>query len=70
MDHDRLTETEHSLAGADRLWRAEVTKRFGPDGVLLHGYRPEGRGEPGTAMRRAFEMRQQAIVAWRQARHS
>ncbi|WP_336490270.1 hypothetical protein [Methylobacterium nigriterrae] len=70
MDYDRLTETEHSFASADRLWRAEVMRRFGPDGVLLHGYLPEGRGEPGTVMRRAFETRQRAILAWRQARHS
>ncbi len=36
MDAQRLIETEHQLALADRVWRAEVQRLHGPDGVLLH----------------------------------
>ncbi len=68
MDAQRLIETEHHLALADRVWRAELRRLHGPDGVLLHGYGPLGRGEPGTQQRTAYEVRQAAIAAWRQAR--
>ncbi len=69
MDPRCLNETEAALSASDRRWRGEVTKRFGPDGVLLFGYLPQAQGESGTPMRLAFEARMKAIAAWRQARH-
>lgn len=68
MDAQRLIETEHHLALADRVWRAEVKRLYGPDGVLLHGYGPLGRGEPGTRQRAAYDVRRAAIATWRQVR--
>jgi hypothetical protein len=68
MNAQRLVETEHRLALADRAWRAEVQRLHGPDGVLLHGYGPLGRGEPGTPQRMAYEARRAAVAAWRQVR--
>lgn len=68
MTTQRLIDTEHQLAQADRLWRAEVRRRHGPDGVLLHGYGPLGMGEPGTSQRAAYDIRRAAIAAWRRER--
>ncbi|MGF3026280.1 hypothetical protein ACQVP2_26090 [Methylobacterium aquaticum] len=68
MDAQRLIETEHQFALADRVWRAELRRLHGPDGVLLHGYGPLGMGEPGTQQRTAYDVRRAAIAAWRQAR--
>jgi hypothetical protein len=63
-----LIETEHSFTSADRRWRTEVGRSFGADAVLLYGHLPQARGEPETTMRRAFDARQEAMTAWRQAR--
>jgi hypothetical protein len=68
MTRQRLIETEHLLASTDRAWRAEVSRLHGPDGVLMYGYGPLGRGEPGSPQRLAYEARQVAVAAWRQAR--
>ena len=69
MDRQNLSDTEGDLTRADRFWRTEITRSFGPDGVLLHGFSSAGRGEPGSKVRRAYEARERAIAAWRQARH-
>jgi hypothetical protein len=68
MDIERFAETESALAVTDRLWRAEMRRVFGPDGVLLHGFGAERQGAPGTRLRTAFEARRRAIAAWRQVR--
>lgn len=68
MDDARLAETESALAVTDRLWRAEMQRTFGPDGVLLHGFGAERQGEPGTRLRQAFEARSAAVAAWRNER--
>lgn len=67
MAQSILSETEHAFTSADRRWRTEVGRSFGADGVLRYGHLPQARGEPETAMRRAFEARREAITAWRQA---
>ena len=68
MAQSDLIKTERSFTSADRRWRTEVGRSYGADAVLLYGHLPQARGEPETAMRRAFEARQEAITAWRQAR--
>jgi len=68
MDIERLAETESTLSITDRLWRAEMRKVFGSDGVLLHGFGAERQGAPGTRLRTAFEARRSAIAAWRHVR--
>lgn len=68
MDPARLALTESTLAVTDRLWRAEMRRSFGPDGVLLYGFGAERQGEPGTRLRQAFEARTAAVTAWRNER--
>jgi hypothetical protein len=68
MAQSILSETEHSFTSADRRWRTEVGRSLGTDVVLLYGHLPQAQGEPDTAMRQAFDARQEAMRAWRQAR--
>lgn len=68
MPMNRLAETEAGLARTDHVWRSEMTRRYGPDGVLQLGYSEEARGEDGTPMRRAYEARQHAVALWRHER--
>jgi len=70
MTTNRLAETEAMLARTDRAWRSEMTRLYGPDGVLRFGYGREGRGEDGTPVRQAFEARRHAIASWRQERRA
>ena len=68
MHMNRLAETEAVLARTDRAWRLEVTRLYGPNGVLRFGYSHEGRGEDGTPVRRAYEARRHAVASWRRER--
>lgn len=65
---NRLAETEAVLARTDRAWRSEVTRLYGPDGVLRFGYSGEGRGEDGTPIRHAYDARRDAVALWRHER--
>ncbi|MCJ2011421.1 hypothetical protein [Methylobacterium sp. J-076] len=65
---DRLALTESALANADSLWRAEMRRNYGPDGVLVYGFAPEGQGGLGTALRRSYEARRVAVALWRHER--
>lgn len=67
-DPDRLGLTEAALTKADRLWRTEMHRNYGPDGVLTHGFSPQGQGELGTALRRSYEARRIAVALWRHER--
>lgn len=68
MNAARLAQTESALATADRLWRTEMQRSFGPDAVLRLGFGLEREGAPGTKLRRAFEARDAAVTAWRTER--
>lgn len=68
-DPTRLTLTEAALASADRLWREEMRRTYGPDGVLTYAYTPNGQGGLGTALRRTYEARRIAVALWRHERH-
>lgn len=65
---DRLGLTEAALASADRHWRAEMRRSYGPDGVLVHGFTPEAQGDLGSALRRSYEARRVAVALWRHER--
>ena len=69
-DLGRLTLTEAALASADRLWRTEMRRIYGPEAVLTYGYTPEGQGGLGTPLRRSYEARRVAVALWRQERRS
>jgi len=68
-DPTRLALTEAALASADRLWREEMRRIYGPDGVLTYGYAPGGQGGLGTSLRRSYEARRVAVALWRNERH-
>ncbi|MHB2204904.1 hypothetical protein [Methylobacterium sp. CM6257] len=68
-DRDRLALTETALATADRLWRDEMRRSYGPDAVLTYGFAPEGQGGLGTPLRRTYEARRVAVALWRHERH-
>lgn len=65
----RLALTESALAAADGLWRAEMRRNYGPDGVLIYAFSPEGQGDLGTSLRRTYEARRVAVALWRHERH-
>ena len=67
-DLGRLALTESALAAADGLWRAEMRRSYGPDGVLIYAYAPEGQGDLGTPLRRSYEARRVAVALWRHER--
>ncbi len=50
-DTTRLALTEAALASADRLWREEMRRTYGPDGVLAD--------ECSDLLSRFFRMRRQ-----------
>ena len=70
QDPCRLAITESALAAADRLWRAEVRRAYGPDGVLCYAFAPEGQGDLGTRIRQTYEARRVAVSAWRRERRA
>lgn len=69
LDPVRLALTEAALASADRLWRDEMRRNYGADGVLTYGFAPEGQGGLGTSLRRTYEARRVAVALWRHERH-
>lgn len=68
-DPVRLALTEAALAAADCLWREEMRRNYGPDGVLTYAFSPEGQGDLGTSLRRTYEARRVAVALWRHERH-
>ena len=70
MSPNCLAETESALAEADRLWRAEMNRYYGPDGVLHYGFEPRASGPAGTRLRQTYDARRTAITAWRHARRT
>jgi hypothetical protein len=67
-DRARLALTEAALATADGRWRAEMHRNYGPEGVLIYAYAPEGQGDLGTPLRRSYEARRVAVALWRHER--
>ena len=67
-DPDRLARTEAAFASADRHWRQQLVKAYGPDAVLIYGYAPEGQGDLGTPLRRTYDARRVAVALWRHER--
>lgn len=68
-DPARLALTEAALAAADSLWRTEMRRTYGPDGVLTYAFSPEGQGGLGTPLRRTYEARRVAVALWRHERN-
>ncbi|WP_244471691.1 hypothetical protein [Methylobacterium sp. ARG-1] len=46
-----------------------MRRNYGPEGVLIYAYTPEGQGDLGTPLRRSYEARRVAIALWRHERH-
>lgn len=58
------------FAQAYQVWQAEVCPIYGPAALILDHDTPQGRGEPDTALRAAYEERQAALTDWLLARKS
>lgn len=61
-----MTGPELLFVAADRTWRCEAAKALNrrpndPELALL----PEARGETGTLLRTAFDVRERAYAVWR-----
>lgn len=67
-DHARLALTEAALTAADRSWRMEMHRNYGPDAVLIYAFSPEGQGDLGTTLRLTYEARRIAVALWRHER--
>jgi hypothetical protein len=67
-DPARLALTESALAAADGLWREEMRRNYGADGVLTYAFSPEGQGALGTSLRRTYDARRVAVALWRHER--
>jgi len=65
---ETLARTDTLFAVAEATWRAELARQVGSDRIDAYVMRPEGRGEPHTLLRTAFEVRENAYRAWRRAR--
>ncbi|MER2266090.1 PAS domain-containing protein [Methylobacterium oxalidis] len=53
---------------ADAVWRQELARCFGADGIEAFRYRKEGQGEPFSLLRQAYEVREWAFRRWIVAR--
>jgi len=53
---------------ADDDWQREIVVELGESRAAEARYRPSGRGQEGTALRRAYEAREAAREAWEAAR--
>ena len=65
---ETMARTDTLFAVAEATWRAELAKQVGSDEIDAYTMTPEGRGEPDTLLRTAFEARDRAYRAWRRAR--
>ncbi|WP_162560954.1 hypothetical protein [Methylobacterium durans] len=64
---DRLAQIDEQFAAADEVWAREVRGRYGGN-PYFHRDKPSGRGEPGSALRSAYEARERAFADWCSAR--
>jgi hypothetical protein len=64
-----ISGAELLFVAADATWRCEAAKILGrkPDDLELI-WLAEARGEPGTLLRTAFEVRERAYAMWQQDR--
>ncbi|MDR7040610.1 hypothetical protein J2X36_005393 [Methylobacterium sp. BE186] len=64
---DRLALIEEQFADADGAWAREVRGLYSGN-PYFHDNKQSGQGEPGSALRSAYEARQRAFAAWCSAR--
>lgn len=60
-DHNNLYA---EFARADAVWRAEIVLAYGANLARAYAEGPEGHGNPGTLLRSAWEVREQARMSW------
>ena len=56
-----------AFATADEDWHRELARQFGRHAGDAR-YEPRGKGEPGTALRTAFDARMAAFYAYEKAK--
>lgn len=60
----KLFTPEHlAFNAADAAWSAEIKRVFGAKNQDARYY-PRGKGEPGSELRRLYEARDAARIAW------
>jgi hypothetical protein len=52
-----------AFQAADTAWSAELVRLFGAEAGDVR-YTPRGRGEEGTELRKLYEARDSARIAW------
>lgn len=57
------TQAHKAALASDDAWHVELVKRFGKRASDAR-YRAEGKGEPGSALRAAYEARTRAQAVW------
>ncbi|KAB1071165.1 hypothetical protein [Methylobacterium planeticum] len=67
MDAYQMLSAELLFRITDVAWENEIALAFGDDAVSEYRGRAEGRGNEGTALRRAFNDREAAALIWREA---
>lgn len=68
-----MTDEQTTLAAflaADDAWSHELLRVFGKRDCGDKRYLPEGRGNPGTKLRRLHDARDKAMRAWDAAREA
>ncbi|WP_162560857.1 hypothetical protein [Methylobacterium durans] len=64
---DCLALLEEQFADADGAWAREVCGLYGGN-PYFHDNKQSGQGEPGSALRSAYEARERAFADWCSAR--
>jgi hypothetical protein len=57
------TEAHREALATDNAWQAELVKAFGKHAGDMR-YQSPGKGDPGTALRAAYEARMAAQARW------
>lgn len=68
-----MTDEQTTLAAffaADDAWSHELLSVFGAADCGTKRYLPEGKGEPGSVLRRLHDSRDKAMRAWDAAREA
>ena len=63
---DRLTKYE-AFQRADDEWQRQLVAAWGEGYAAEARYKPSGRGQEGTPLRRAYDDREAARLAWEAA---
>ena len=67
IDRAKEIATRAAFKAADDAWQVQLFATFGPNAEDMH-HASHAKGEPGTALRAAWEARKAASDAWTNAK--